>query len=151
MNRSEKGFSLIELTLALGIVAFALFAILGLVPVGLKSAGQSMDATRASMISADAESRVRASVSAADFTSATARTVASYYSKDGIWVSSSPIATAFYRVDATIQPSWANPLTNVDQTYLRPATAIIRWPVNTVTGAPITTNNSTFTFFVRKP
>jgi uncharacterized protein (TIGR02598 family) len=148
--KGRHGFSLVEVVLALGLVGFALLAILGMVPVGLKSAGQSMDATRTSMVSADAESRVRASVSATDFTSSTARTLTSYYSKDGILVSS--FVTGFYRVDATIQPSWANPPVNVDQTYLRPVTAIVRWPIDTTTGNPITNNSSiTFTFFVRKP
>lgn len=36
--RNQKAFSLVEVTLAVGIVAFAFLAIVGLLPVGLKSA-----------------------------------------------------------------------------------------------------------------
>ncbi len=35
--RSQHGFSLVEVTLALGIVSFTLLAVVGLLPVGLKS------------------------------------------------------------------------------------------------------------------
>lgn len=43
----QDGFSLIEVTLALGIAAFALVPIVALLPVGLKSAGNSFDESRA--------------------------------------------------------------------------------------------------------
>lgn len=41
----SRGFSLIEVTIALGIVAFAVVAILGLLPTGLNTLRHSMDET----------------------------------------------------------------------------------------------------------
>ena len=49
MNRGG-GFSLVEVALALGVVAFALVAILGMVPVAIDAAQQSRDETRATFI-----------------------------------------------------------------------------------------------------
>lgn len=43
----QKGFSLVEVTLALGIAAFCLIAILGLLPVGLNSNQASIEQTAA--------------------------------------------------------------------------------------------------------
>jgi len=44
------GFSLVEVTLAIGIVAFAFIAVVGLIPTGLKLFRQSMDLTLATQI-----------------------------------------------------------------------------------------------------
>jgi type II secretory pathway pseudopilin PulG len=44
------GFSLIEVTLAIGIIAFALLAVLALLPVGLKTNRESTDQARATQI-----------------------------------------------------------------------------------------------------
>ena len=46
----SRGFSLIEIVLALGIIAFALVGIMGLFPVALKSAQESQRETRATHI-----------------------------------------------------------------------------------------------------
>ena len=59
-NQSTNGFSLVEVSVALGIVAFALIAILGLVPVGMKSARDAENDTRSSLIAQDAYNRIRA-------------------------------------------------------------------------------------------
>lgn len=42
-ERGGSGFSLVEVTLALGVVSFALLAILGILPTGLSSLRQSMN------------------------------------------------------------------------------------------------------------
>ncbi len=46
----NHGFSLVEVTLALGIAAFCLIAILGLIPVGLNSTQTALEQTQASNI-----------------------------------------------------------------------------------------------------
>jgi uncharacterized protein (TIGR02598 family) len=46
----KEGFSLVEVAFAIGIVAFALVAILGLVPVGLRSVQDAIHQSRASEI-----------------------------------------------------------------------------------------------------
>ena len=64
MIRSSRtsGFSLVEVTLAIGIVGFALLAIVGLIPVGLNSGREAIDATRTSLIAQDVVNRVRATM-----------------------------------------------------------------------------------------
>ncbi len=47
---TEKAFSLIEIVLALGVIAFALVGIMGLFPVAMKSAQESQRETRATLI-----------------------------------------------------------------------------------------------------
>ena len=51
-------FSLIEVVLALGIVSFALVAILGLLSVGLDSSRESIDDTAVTLLGQDAYNRV---------------------------------------------------------------------------------------------
>jgi uncharacterized protein (TIGR02598 family) len=44
-GRVSQGFSLVEVTMALGVVSFAVLAVMGLLPVGLSNLRQSMDQT----------------------------------------------------------------------------------------------------------
>jgi len=46
-SNAGAGFSLVEVVLALGVVAFAIVAILGIVPTGLSSSHGAQDETRA--------------------------------------------------------------------------------------------------------
>lgn len=61
LRRTRAGFSLMEITVAIGVIAFGLIAILGLLPVGMKSGREAIDATRTSLIAQDVFNRVRAS------------------------------------------------------------------------------------------
>jgi uncharacterized protein (TIGR02598 family) len=151
MSNRSGAFSLVEVVIAVGLMSFALVAIFGLMPVGMKSVGEATDATRTSMIAADAEGRIKNSRPPVDFASAAAVAVGPlYYDRNGIALPSS--TGGFYRVDATVGSTWAAPLTNVDQSYLRPVTAIVRWPIDTTTGNPVTNNSSnSFTFYLMKP
>lgn len=45
-----RGFSLVEVVLALGIIAFAIVGVIGMMPVAVKSAGDSMRETDATLI-----------------------------------------------------------------------------------------------------
>jgi hypothetical protein len=58
--RSSAGFSLIEVALALGVAAFALVAIIGLIPVGLNSNQASSDQTAAAGLAAGIVADLRA-------------------------------------------------------------------------------------------
>jgi hypothetical protein len=63
MSRNHAGaFSLVEITVAIGVIAFALVAILGLLPIGMKSGREAIDATRTSLIAQDVCDRVHASM-----------------------------------------------------------------------------------------
>jgi uncharacterized protein (TIGR02598 family) len=146
-NRSDA-FSLVELVIAVGLMSFALVAILGLMPVGMKSVGEATDATRNSMIAADVEGRIKNMRPPIDFTSTAAVSIGPlYYDRQGISLSAA--SGGFYRVDATVASTWATQLTNVDQNYLRPVTGVIRWPIDGSTGNAVTnSSSSSFTFYV---
>jgi len=65
MKRSQPGtaaFSLVEVTLALGVAAFALLAILGMLPVSLKTQQASIQQTTANQIISQIFSDLRADV-----------------------------------------------------------------------------------------
>src|SRR5438309_1203287 len=130
----RAGFSLVEVTLAIGIIAFALVAILALVPVGMKSGGEAIDATRTSLAAKDAQNRVKSSVTTATFASANDVNLPNwFYDRDGFFLGTAVSVNSFYRIDATIHKDWGTnaPPANVDATALRPATLQLRWPVNT--------------------
>ena len=55
---ASPGFSLVEVTLALGIVTFGLIAVMGLLPTGLNLARQSADEAAAVNILTDISSRL---------------------------------------------------------------------------------------------
>lgn len=61
--RKAHGFSLVEVTIAMGIFAFVVVAILGLYPVGLKMRSDSALETRASMIATELMSSIKAAPS----------------------------------------------------------------------------------------
>jgi uncharacterized protein (TIGR02598 family) len=50
MKAGPAGFSLVEVTLAMGVAAFALLAVVGLLPAGMKSAQDSNEQARATEI-----------------------------------------------------------------------------------------------------
>jgi uncharacterized protein (TIGR02598 family) len=156
IRNETSGFSLVEVTLALGIVAFALLAILGLVPVGMKSSGEAIDATRTSLIGQDTQNRVRTTVTAATFSSATDLTPPPwFYDRDGVLVDTAAngFSNVVYRTDAIVHKDWGTngPPVNVDATVLRPVTVQLRWPLKTSDGSPLGNNGTSFTFLVRKP
>jgi uncharacterized protein (TIGR02598 family) len=64
--KPSAAFSLIEITVAIGVISIALLAILGLVPIGMKSGREAVDATRTSLIAQDVFNRVRASTMSND-------------------------------------------------------------------------------------
>lgn len=57
--RFPRGFSLIEVTIALGVVSFALIALFGLLPTGLTTFRSSIDRTVASQIAQNIISQAR--------------------------------------------------------------------------------------------
>jgi len=153
MRQKTSGFSLVEVTLALGIIAFGIVAILGLIPVGMKSGSEAIDATHSALIGKEAQSRTQSSVTSATFGSAADITLPTwYYDRDGTFIGTTVTANSFYRADATIRASWgANAPPNINATVLRPVTLELRWPVNISNGNPLGSNASAFTFYVRRP
>jgi uncharacterized protein (TIGR02598 family) len=62
-NTTCSGFSLVEVTIAMGIFAFVVVAILGLYPVGLKMRSDSALETRATIIATELMSSIKAAQS----------------------------------------------------------------------------------------
>ena len=149
---TSAGLSLVEVTLSIGIVGFALLAILGLVPVGQKSGGDAIDATRTSFICQDAQNRVRARVDYAMFAAAADVPLTLYYDRDGMFVGSTASSRALYRVDAMIHGDWGSGAVppTLEPSVLRPVTMQLRWPV-AANGSPIGANVMHFPSFVRRP
>jgi uncharacterized protein (TIGR02598 family) len=63
--RSRSGFSLVEVTLALGVAAFCLLAVFGLLPIGLKTQQTAIEQTAAIRIVSAAVSDLRSTARAA--------------------------------------------------------------------------------------
>lgn len=110
---SQSGFSLIEVTLALGIISFVLVSLLGLLPTGLSSFRDSMRAT----VSAQVSQRLIAEVRQADFLGLTAGTQPErYYSVEGIEVAAKADAVTSARVtvqDNAVLPGSAGASSNL--------------------------------------
>ncbi len=61
-SRGSSAFSLAEVTLALGVAAFCLIAVLGMLPVGLKTQQTSVQQTTASEIISEIADELRAAI-----------------------------------------------------------------------------------------
>ena len=57
--RGEGGFSLIEVTIAMGVMAFAAIAILGIIPNGLAAAMRSSQTTTAARLASEVQSEIQ--------------------------------------------------------------------------------------------
>lgn len=150
----QRAFSLVEVTLAIGVIAFALLAIVGLIPVGMKSGGEAIDATRTSLAAKDAQNRVRSSVTTTTFTNTSDVNLPTwFFDRDGIFLGTAVSNKAVYRADATIHKDWGSNTAppNVDASVLRPVTLQLRWPLNPADGSPLGNNSASFNFYVRRP
>ncbi len=178
-RRNQDAFSLVEVTLAIGVIAFAMLAIIGLVPVGQQAAREAIDDTKASLIEQDMFERVRAAA-ASSATFITPTTIYPdppagpnyYYTSDGTFFSDRngfaaatnkaqqnnwPLAT--YGATIVIGNGFANPLPNISGTSLKPVTVSLGYPIDTngkvvgatVNGVQPNSARKTFTFYVRKP
>ena len=128
--RCSAGFSLVELTLALGIAAFCLIAVLGLVPVAALTNRNATSQTAATNIIASVIADMRASTSSTspqyNITFGTAKTL--YFDGAGQFTTSLG-ANSRYRVRVTF-PSSPSGLSYADVKATWPA------PVDPVTTTP---------------
>ena len=140
---SSGAFSLVEVTLALGVVTFALLAIIGLIPVGLTAMKNSIDETVTSLILQD----VRERLSTLPFDTAKAVPVY-YYDSKGIFVNTQPPnldPQAYFRVDVKLGPPSSPP----PNSSLLVAVTKITWPVlSTGAASAGSTNQVKMSFLV---
>ncbi len=160
MNQTSQtvwGFSLVEVVLALGVIAFAIVAILGIVPIGLRTSHDAQDDTRAAQI-AQAVIATIASQAKSQFTNVrltlndqgptaisidltTNRTVSLDADKDGKLIPSGP--NGAYKVTIEI----ADPPANFDSVSAKQIGVIVSWPV---AAAPINQSKRSFIRIVSK-
>jgi uncharacterized protein (TIGR02598 family) len=100
--KPQSAFSLIEVTIALGIVAFAMVPIIGLVSTGMKSLRESMDETVRAEIVRKVSSealRVPYRLLSEEFQNKT-----NYFDDEGVQQSSSNASTIFVATTALTEP-----------------------------------------------
>jgi uncharacterized protein (TIGR02598 family) len=173
MIQNNHAFSLIEVTLAIGVIAFALIAVVGLIPIGIQSSKDAADDTRASAIAQDAFTRTQSQLNSyvaanAALPSSTQPAVCCYYDNDGRYLNSTPItnystiSAAIYQAQVTYGPpaaySGANPTypsANLDATVLSAVKVSVGWPVlvnassNTATVSPANAARRVYSFYLR--
>jgi uncharacterized protein (TIGR02598 family) len=163
--RKCRAFSLAEVTLALGVIGFALVAILALIPVGQNSSRDAADDTRVGLIEQDVFARARAAVNSASTFSSPPSGLVYYYTNEGVFFSdNSGLATAISNANSARTPlpnfastvtfgsDFATALPNVDRNHLKPVVVSIGWPLDP-SGNIIGANSArkTCTFYIRAP
>lgn len=109
------GFSLVEVTLALGIVAVSLLSLIGLLPAGLGSLRSAMDQT----VHAQVVQRVSAEVASADFASLTNTWL--YFNEEGQLLAGTDLSTAYYSAQIkSDNPSMPGLTNSADLTKIQP-------------------------------
>jgi uncharacterized protein (TIGR02598 family) len=119
-----RGFSLVEVVMALGIMSFALMGIVGLLPAGLSQFRQAVDVTVKAQISQELTAMVQRTDYAklSDFGDQGSPRI-SYYDSEGALLTANAEGTYAYMAktyrttDADLghllAPTWSKPLTNV--------------------------------------
>lgn len=93
-GRKTTGFSLVEVTLALGIVSFSLVGLLGLLPVGLSNFREA----RQTMYSAEMIQTLLGKARSMDFTTLQNATQTYYFDAEGVLLDSQG-SSAFYKAE----------------------------------------------------
>lgn len=134
--RSPSGFSLVEVTLALGVAAFCLLAVFGLLPIGLKTQQSAIEQTAATRIVSAVASDLRNTAGTATATSLfgiaiPANTASSsttlYFDTEGRY-SPGISATSRYRLTITFSP---NSTGGRGATFVH---LLVSWPAAATTG-----------------
>jgi len=112
-GRSEQGFSLVEVALALGVAAFCLLAVFGLLPIGLKTQQTAIEQTAAtrivSAVASDLRNTARSATTSALFAitipaNTASSTSISYFDTEGRY-SPAISPNSRYRLTVTFSPN----------------------------------------------
>ncbi len=144
--RSAAGFSLIEVTLALGVAAFCLIAVIGLMAVGLKTQQASVQQTKANAIISQIVADLRAAMRLPPGQQS------KQFSLTGHWAAQASPDQLYFMTDGTFITGSTNQSTaptgavfRASVTYLKPPTettsladVTVSWPaqVDPTTGTP---------------
>lgn len=128
---STDSFSLVEVTLALGVAAFCLIAVFGLLPIGLKTnqnaISQTASASIIAAVVADMRATPRATATSTQFgiTFGTAKTL--FFDGEGRFATS-PAANSRYQLNVNFPPNSAGS-NAATFAYLK-----VTWPASAVSG-----------------
>lgn len=133
-NTNRSGFSLVEVVIALGVMSFALLPLVALLPVGLRTAQDSMDTTVIASIS----QQVRGHLQQIPFTSGAGsiNDLAStsqdlYFTMEGVKTTSGSLTSpAYYKATFSVNDS-AAPGASFDQNNARTITVKLYYPLAT--------------------
>lgn len=113
------GFSLVEVVIALGIVSFALIAIVGLIPVGLSSLKDSVTDTTVSLL----VTNVREAIVGQPFKAGPLPAL--YYDASARFLGQATNTDSYFRVDIAL----AQPYQSIPNSPLMIANVKVSWPV----------------------
>lgn len=146
--RRIRAFSLVEVVLAIGVVSFAMIAVLGALPVGLKSSQES----RGQVTTANIARQLKGELQQLSFdhTSSDGITVENlgdnpfYYSLEG---NRSDAGSAYYEAAFSVTNVSVPGQLTIDPANARNITVTLSYPVNV---APANRQHATFSFFLAK-
>jgi len=139
--RSAAGFSLVEVTLALGVAAFCLIAVLGSLPVGLKTQHAAVQQTKANAVMSQCVDFLRADVRLPP--GQAKKAAGGWVNLNGHWQSAAVPDTLFFTNDGqqigyaqgSTPAAPANAVFRATITYLFPPSAttsiakiVVSWP-----------------------
>ena len=138
-SRHRQGFSLVEVTLALGIMAFCIVPIFGLLPVGINSNQVSINQTRAASVAANVCADMRATLPSPVTTSpqfnlnvsaTSTPSTTLYFSEAGDAESSTLQPNSRYRVTVTVTapPASANGTPSAASEGATWMNVLVSWP-----------------------
>ncbi len=163
VRKSISAFSLIEVTLAIGIISFALVSTIGLIPVGLNAGRGAIDSTQTSLIARDVFNRVGGLfASGTQFSNPGSQSVGPWFYDDNgtylgdLQATSTGLASGgakpLFSVRVNVAPlADYSSLPSVDDGALKGVSVVLGWPVDTNNLSNVQAARSTYTFFIRKP
>lgn len=113
--KALKGFSLIEVTLALGVTAVALITLIGMVPVGLNTFRTAIETT----VRTDVTRRIIADLQQTPFASISNSSSPIYFTDEGIPVGNSPTTNSVFKVDYSVDSNAKLPGASTNTTSLK--------------------------------
>ena len=142
-NNDELAFSLIEVALALGVVAFSLFAVIGIMPIGFKAHQGSVNETKANAIASLIIGDLRADVRLPPGQRNKSHESTAGLGLSGHWAAAATPDTLYFTNDGlqtpahsvNVNPPPVDAVFRATVTYLRPPTATtsiakitVSWP-----------------------
>jgi uncharacterized protein (TIGR02598 family) len=131
----RSGFSLVEIMLALAVIAIGLVAVIGLIPQGIQASRDAADNTLAATIVQDTFNLLRQETLESTFTWSSLSGIQNiYYDSTGTnqIITAIPTANTYYDVNLVFKQTTPN--------YVSVA-ATVMWPVKTGVTKPLNTNS----------